>query len=363
MYGVLLIMTMYAYIGSYAAPSEPGLRVCAYDPDTGRLELIQEVEGLSNPTFLDIDATKRRLYAILDETDEQGKRTAAAAAYEIDPANGMLKLLHKVPTVQAPTCHITLDETRSCIIVSSYHGGLVGVSLLREDGTIAPASDVLQHHGSSLLPVQSQARTHSVFIAPGNRFAVACDLGLDKVFVYRLDAAEGKLSLQSEVSVTPGSGPRHFAFHPTQPYGYLINELSATITAFHYDAEQGKLTELQTVSTLPDGFEGDNACADIHLSRDGHYLYGSNRGHDSIAVYAVDQQTGRLSLVQHVSTGGGHPRNFALSPDNRFLLAANRDGNNVVTFRRDEQSGKLEPTGDELTASKPVCVKFADIHA
>lgn len=355
-------MTIYAYIGSYAAASEPGLRVCAFDPHTGRLELLQEVDGLSNPTFLDIDAENRRLYAILDETDGQGKRTAAAAVYEIDASTGKLTLLQKEPTVSAPTCHITLDESCACIIVSSYHGGLLGLSPLHEDGLIGPASDVKQHHGASVLPVQSQARTHSVFVAPGNQFAVACDLGLDKLFVYRLDAAGGRLTLQSETAVRPGSGPRHFAFHPSRPYGYLINELNATITAFRFDAEQGVLTELQTVSTLPDGFEGENACADIHLSPDGSYLYGSNRGHDSIAVYAVDGQTGQLRLVQHVSTLGGHPRNFGLSPDGRYLLAANRDGNNVVTFRRDEQSGKLEPTGDQLTASKPVCIKFASVR-
>ncbi|MBJ6360545.1 lactonase family protein [Paenibacillus sp. GCM10012307] len=355
-------MTIYAYIGSYASASGPGLLAASYDPATGKLELLQEVSGLSNPTFLDVNADDFRLYALFDVKDAEGNRTGGAAAYTIDRSNGKLALINEATTTPAPTCHLVLDETNSFIIVASYHGGLIGVSELLEDGGVGSSSDLKQHHGSSVHPAQTQARAHSVFIAPGNRYAVACDLGLDKLFVYSLDAGAGKLTLKSETSVAPGSGPRHFVFHPSQPYGYAINELNSTVTAFHYDNEEGKLTELQTLSTLPEDFAGESYCADIHISPDGKFVYGSNRGHDSIVVYAVDQASGKLNVVEYTSTLGGHPRNFGLSPDGRFLLVANRDGNNIVTFRRDEQSGKLEATGDQLAASKPVCIKFLEVR-
>lgn len=349
--------TLRLFLGSYAEADHDGVYVCDFDPETGKLTLVSSVSGLKNPTFLDVDAERMILYTIAEESDDQGNRAGAAAAYRIGE-DGTLTLLNRERTVPASTCHITLDRSRQCAIVASYHGGMVGLSPIAEDGSIGPLADLKQHEGSSVLPVQSQARAHSVFIDPNNRFAVACDLGLDKIFTYRLDAKARTLTYVSEVQVAPGSGPRHFAFHPTLPRGYVINELNATITAFEYDAETGTLTELQTVSTLPEDYQGENACADIHISPDGRYLYGSNRGHDSIAVYSIDPDTGKLALVEHTPVQGKHPRNFALSPDGAYLLAANRDTDNVVVFARDAATGKLKPTGHSLTVSKPVCVKF-----
>lgn len=348
-----------AFIGSYADSANPGVYACRFDTETGSLELLDQAAGLQNPTFLAVDHDSLRLYTITEGTDAGGQRCGAAAAYAINPSTGGLSLLNRELTVPATTCHITLDHTNQCILVSSYHGGMVGLSPLLEDGRLGATADIRQHKGSSLLPVQDRPRAHSAIVDRSNRFVVVSDLGLDRIFTYRLDVPARRLLPHREVQVTPGSGPRHFTFHPSLPYGYVIHELNATITVFSYDAEQGALSEIQTVSTLPDDYKGENACADIHISPDGKFLYGSNRGHDSIAVYAIDPLTGKLTLVEHASTLGGHPRNFAISPDGRFLLAANRDSNSIVTFTRDAQTGKLLPAGAVLEVSKPVCIQFA----
>jgi 6-phosphogluconolactonase len=351
--------TLFAFLGSYADSNEPGLYACKYDTETGALELLDQADGLQNPTFLDVDETESKLYAITEASDAAGQRCGAAAAYAVDPSSGKLSLLNKEITVPATTCHIALDRTRGSVAVSSYHGGMVGLSPVLEDGRIGPAADIRQHEGASVLPVQDRPRAHSVTFDRLNRFALACDLGLDRIIVYRLDLSDYRLIPHGHAEIAPGSGPRHFAFHPLSSYGYVINELNATITAFSYDEENGELREIQTVPTLPETYDGENACADIHISPDGKFLYGSNRGHDSIAVYAIDSTTGQLALIEHASTLGGHPRNFAISPDGRFVLVANRDSNNIVTFSRDAQTGKLTPTGSELHVSKPVCIKFA----
>lgn len=350
-----------AVIGSYADAADPGLYLCEYNPSNGSLKKLQEISGLQNPTFAAIDGDKLTVYAISEETEDDGQRKGYASAFKLDPTALQLTLINKEVTVPAPTCHIELDHSGSSVIVSSYHGGLLGLSPVLEDGVLGLNADQHHHEGHSIRPAQSQARVHSVFIDRSNRWAIASDLGLDKVFVYRLDLDNYRMHPHQEVSVTPGSGPRHFVFHPSLPYGYVIHELNGTISAFSFDAEVGELNEIQTVSTLPDNFEGDNGCADIHISPDGRFLYGSNRGHDSLAVYAIDDATGKLTLVEITSTQGGHPRNFALSPDGRFILVANRDGNHIVTFHRDEQSGRLTPADIELRVSKPVCIKFVSV--
>lgn len=349
---------LFAYLGCYADATSGGVIACSYDVANGTFEIIQEVEGLQNPTFLHPVSESMKLYALSEKTDAEGKRNGYATAYTIDAETGKLTLLNQEVAVPAPICHIILDSTNKSLMVASYHGGLIGISPVLEDGRVGQTSQVHQHEGSSVLPVQSQPRAHSVFIDPSNRYAVVPDLGLDKVIVYKLNAAESTLKRVGETNVAPGSGPRHFAFHPSLPIGYVINELNSTVTVFQYDGENGVLTEIQTISTLPEGYEEVSYCADIHVSPDGKFVYGSNRGHDSIVVYAVDAASGKLELVEHVSTLGGHPRNFALSPDARFVLVANRDGNNVVTFSRNEETGRLSHTGGMLTLDKPVCVKF-----
>lgn len=349
------------FIGSYAEAGESGIYACWFDAEKGQLTMVDRVSGWKNPTFLDFDPGKHLLYSLAEGLSPAGERCGVAVSFQVNPDTLSLKLLNEEIALDAPTCHLVLDRTKQCLLSSSYHGGRIGVSSIEKDGRIGPMSEIHAHTGSSLLPVQSQARVHSASIDRNNRYAIICDLGLDKVVVYRLDPQAGlKLDRHSEVKVAPGSGPRHFAFHPDGTYGYVINELSSTITVFAYDEDEGVLTEIQTLSTLPAGFTGENACAEIQVSSDGRFVYGSNRGHDSIAVYAVDRGTGMLTPVEHVSTLGGHPRHFALSPDGRFVLAANRDGNNVVTLVRDRETGKLQHNGQQLTLSMPVCVRFAE---
>lgn len=349
---------IFAYIGSYAESDGPGVYACRYDPQSGTLTLLSQVDGLKNPTFLDLDPNRSVLYALAEDANPDGGKFGIAAAYGIDRRSGALRLREKAVTTPSPTCHIALDRTHRSLIVSSYHGGMIGMSPLLPDGGIGPVSDIRQHEGSSVLPVQSQPRAHSVAIDRGNRFAIACDLGLDKLIVYRLDLDACRLIPHSETKAAPGAGPRHGAYHPSGTWFYVINELNATLTAYAYDEEQGRLSEIQTVPTLPADYEGPNACADIHISPDGRFLYGSNRGHDSIVVYRIDAASGRLSYVEHAPAGGKHPRNFAISPDGRFVLVANRDTDNIAVFRRDEETGRLTATGSELSISRPVCIKF-----
>lgn len=356
--GNMLDETTFAYVGSYAEASGPGLYACRYNNERGTLELIDSEQGLQNPTFITVDEKNNRLYTILEEANAEGGKHGLAAAYQIDTASGKLQFLNKQHTVTAGTCHIALDQTRSVLFVSSYHGGMVGVSPLIENGRIGSTSDVKQHTGSSVHPAQTQARAHSVTIDGTNAFAIVCDLGADRIYVYKLDIEHQKLIYHNEVSTEPGAGPRHFTFNSAGTFGYVINELNATITAYAFDHQAGTLSPIQTISTLPQAYDGDNACADIHISPDGKFLYGSNRGHDSIVVYAINETDGTLTLVEHVSTQGSHPRNFAISPDGRFVLVANRDTNNIVTFERDANTGKLTATGKPFTVSRPVCIQF-----
>ncbi|MDI4643932.1 lactonase family protein [Cohnella hashimotonis] len=349
----------FAFIGSYADADGPGLYACAYDGRTGELTLLDQAEGLQNPTFLAVNEQSQTIYSLTEVKDAEGTRRGAAATFRFDTAEGRLQRLDEAQTIPATACHIALDRTNSLILTASYHGGLFGVSDAQDDGHIGPTLEIHRHEGASALPVQSQARVHSVIVDRDNRFAAVSDLGLDKVFLYKLDLPSRSLTRHSETDVAPGSGPRHFVFHPQLPFGYGINELNSTLTVYAYDAEAGKLEVVQTISTLPDSFEGDNACADIHLSPDGKFLYGSNRGHDSLIVCRIDPDNGLLEPVEYAPTLGGHPRNFAVSPDGRFVLVANRDGNHIVTFSRDADTGKLVPTGSELRVSKPVCVRFA----
>jgi 6-phosphogluconolactonase len=250
------------------------------------------------------------------------------------------------------------------VLVANYGSGSIAALPLRADGTLGEATAFAQHTGASVNQ-QRQEGPHAHWIDgdAANRFAFVCDLGLDQVLVYRLDAARGKLSAHDPAfaSVKPGAGPRHLAFHPTGRFAYVINEMGNSVTAFAYDGERGTLTELETVPTLPAEFNGRNTTAEIEAHPSGRFLYGSNRGHNSIAVFAIASGTGRLTLVEHISTSGKTPRNFAIDPTGRWLLAANQDSDNVVVFAVDATSGRLAATGQSVEVGKPVCVKFVPV--
>jgi 6-phosphogluconolactonase len=247
------------------------------------------------------------------------------------------------------------------VIVANYEGGNVAVFRIQDDGSLGERTAFVQHEGSSVDPRRQQApHAHGICLDPANRFAFVADLGLDKVLVYRFDSERGTLSAHDPPSaaVKPGSGPRHVALDPAGRFAYSINELASTVTAFASSAERGVLTEIQTVPTLPADFKGASTTAEIDIHPSGKFVYGSNRGHDTLAVFAVEEATGKLRLVEHVSTQGKTPRNFSVDPAGNFLLAANQGSGNIVIFRIDGSTGRLTPTGQVLQVGSPVCVEF-----
>jgi 6-phosphogluconolactonase len=291
----------------------------------------------------------------------EGEKSGAVSSFAIDGKTGALTFINQQSSLGAAPCHLVVDPRGMHVLLANYTGGSVAAFPVDAEGKLGKASSFIQHEGSSvMLPRQAVPHAHSINLDAAGRFAMAADLGLDKVLVYRYSEKSGKLEPNDppSVAVEPASGPRHFAFHPAGKFAYGINEIANTINTFSYDADKGVLTTLQTISTIPEGFEGRSYTADVQVHPSGKYVYGSNRGHNSIAIFSVDEQTGRLTSVGQQPSGGKTPRGFGIDPTGRYLLAAGQDSNNVVVFRIDERTGKLEPTGHEIEVPRPVCVKF-----
>ncbi|MCM3699310.1 lactonase family protein [Paenibacillus macerans] len=345
------------FVGSYAETADPGVYVYELDASSGQMNRLSAVSGLKNPTFVSVDEADGRLYAI-SETVSEGERVGEATAFAIDPAKGELRELNRTLTIRPSSSHIQLDRTNRFAAVSGYHGGNVGLIDVQPDGLVGKLTDERQHEGKGADPSrQDRPHPHSVIFSPDNRFALVADLGLDLIVVYELDVQAKRLVRKGEAHTPPGAGPRHMAFHPNGRFLYSINEVNSSISAFSYDPESGQLELLDTVPTLPAGFTAENTTAEVAISKDGRYLYGSNRGHDSIVQFAIDPSSGKLTYVEHVSSEGGHPRHFALTPDGKHLIAANRDSNNLALFTVDGETGQLKFTGHTAEVSKPVCVK------
>lgn len=355
--------TAIVFIGTYTHTDSQGIYTCRFDFDTGALEQVSAATGAGNPSFLALHPNKRFLYAASEVHEFDRKEQGAVYAYSVDPESGELTYINSRGAGGPGPCHIKVDATGRFVLAANYHGGSVCVLPIQDDGGLAPASHFIQHEGSSVNPRrQDKAHAHSINPDAQNRFAYVPDLGQDRVVIYRLDTDNGKLlpNDPAYIKVNPGFGPRHFDFHPNGKWAYLINELGSAITAFEYNPESGNLSEFQTIPTLPTGFSGSNTTADIHVHPSGRFVYGSNRGHDSIAIFAVDQNNGRLTPMGHRSTQGRTPRNFAIDPSARYLLAANQDTDNIVSFHIDQDSGLLTPTGHEATIPMPVCVRFLE---
>jgi len=355
---------MLVYFGTYtnAEPKSKGIYLHRLDLTTGALRPVAATEGVTNPSFLATDRQRRYLYAVNEVMDFEGKPGGGISAFSIDAKTAHLKPLNQQPTLGGAPCYVTVSQDGKFVLVANYMGGNVTVFPVQPDGSLGAAVENVQHQGKSVNAKRQEApHAHNVVLDPANRFAFASDLGTDKVMIYQFDKTTGKLKPHTTPAVTmkPGAGPRHFTFHPQRKYAYVINELDSTVTAFAYDAAKGSLRELQTVSTLPADFAGESFCADIHLSPDGKFLYGSNRGHDSIAVFAVNGQTGQLTPAGHAPTGGKWPRNFALDPSGNFLLVANQNTNNVVVYRRDAKTGQLTAVGQPVDVPAPVCILLA----
>ena len=349
------------YVGTYTRGTGKGIYLFHLDLATGRLQSAGLAAEVANPSFLAVHPGRQFLYAVGEMGNVAGGKAGAVSAFSIDPKTGKLALLNQQVSRGAGPCHLVVDRTGKYVLVANYGGGSVACLPIRADGRLGEATAFVQHQGSSVNPRRQQGpHAHSVNLDAANRFAFVADLGLDKILVYRFDAEGGKLAPHKPpfTGLPPGAGPRHFAFHPNGRYAYVINELNSTVTAFNFRADRGALEPLQTVSTLPGEFRGRNTTAEVQVHPSGKFLYGSNRGHDSIAIFAVDVRTGKLRLVGHQSTGGKTPRNFGLDPTGAYLLAANQTTDNIVVFRIDAKTGKLQATGRSVTVPAPVCVKF-----
>lgn len=355
-----------AYVGTYTQGDSRGIYLFEFDPRSGKPGEARLVAELENPSFVAIHPSKRFLYAVAEVGEFQGARnTGGIAAYAVDPRSGSLKHLNSRPTGGGAPCHLSVDATGKFVLVANYSGGSVAAFPIRDDGSLGGVSAFVQHTGSSVNPRRQEApHAHSVNLDPANRFAMVADLGLDKILIYRFDAERGTLQPHDPpaVSVTAGGGPRHFSFHPSGRFAYANNELTLTIVPFAYDAEQGVLTPLKEQSTLPPGSEGPgNSTAETLVHPSGKFVYVSNRGHNSIAIFRI-QDDGTLQPAGHVSTGGEIPRNFGIDPTGRFLLAANQNSHTIVVFRIDSETGGLTPTGDVVNVPSPVCVRFVAIE-
>jgi len=311
-----------------------------------------------NPSFLAINKGTTYVYAVNEVGEYAGKPGGGVSAFKIESGN--LRLLNEQATLGADPCYVAIDRNRKNALVANYTGGSVTVLPIRSDGTLSMATDLRQHEGSGPKEQQKGPHAHCVILDRSERHALVADLGIDKVMIYQFDSAKGKLlpNKQPFAELQAGAGPRHLTFHPNGKFLYAINELDSTITAFDYDERNGTLAHIDTVPTLPGDFSGVSYCADVHISSSGHFLYGSNRGHNSIVVFEIDQHSGKLKLIEHVSTQGDWPRNFAIDPVGMFLWVANQRSDNIVAFAIDRNTGRLTPTAYNEQIPSPVCLKF-----
>ncbi len=349
----------YAYVGCYSTPDRDGngegINVYRVDPDSGDWAHVQLVDGLENPSFLALDRDQRFLYSV------HGDRRHASA-FAVHPGNGRLTRLNRQDVGGENATHLSVDPTSRFLVVSHYASGSMAVLPINSDGSLAPPSDLIQIEGAPGPHPERQTSSHPHHnpFDPTGRFLLVPDLGFDAVFVFRLDSDSGTLvpAARPFVETKSGAGPRHVDFHPSLPYAYVINELDSTVATYRYDGNRGAMSPVQLSSTLPPGFDGQSTCAEVAVHPAGAFLYGSNRGHDSIAIFSVDQRNGLITQVGWESTQGEVPRFFGLDPTGTFLYACNQNSDTIVTFRINEETGMLTPTGQVVQTGSPVAIVF-----
>jgi 6-phosphogluconolactonase len=349
------------YVGTYTDKGSKGIYAYRFDPVSGESDAIGLVAETPNPSFLAVDPNRKFLYAVNEIDNFNGSRSGAVSVFAIDRVSGRLTLVQQVSSLGADPAHVSLDKTGMYLLVANYTGGNIAVFPIENDGRLGPRSAFVQHAGSSVnKDRQAGPHAHEIQSSNDNQFVLTADLGLDELLVYRFDQKSGSLAPNDPAfaKIGAGSGPRHFAIAPSGKFVYLVNELSSTVTVFAYSAGSGKLTEQQTISTLAAGFKGENTTAEIEVDGIGKFLYVSNRGDDSIAVFGIDPSSGKLSFVERVPTGGKTPRHFALDPTGRWLFAANQDSNTITVVRVDPSNGHLTATSQMLQVATPVCVVF-----
>jgi 6-phosphogluconolactonase len=350
----------WVYVGTYTGKNSKGIYRFDMDLSTGKLTGRALAGEVSNPSFLALHPKKNFLYAV---GEDEGKKSGAVNAFSIDRTTGDLTLLNREVSEGAGPCHLVVDKAGKNVLVANYGAGSVAVLPIESDGKLAKASCSIQHKGSGADPSRQQGpHAHSINLDAANNFAVVADLGLDKVLVYRFDGSKGTITPNDPpfAEMAGAAGPRHFAFHPNGKFGYVINEMNLTVTAMSYDPEKGEFKKLQTISTLPKDVKDTKgfSTAEVVVHPSGKWLYGSNRGHDTIAIFKIDEKTGELTAVGHQGKGVKVPRNFAIAPGGKFLLVANQAGDSIVVFKIDQKTGELEPTDIVVDVPAPVCIRF-----
>jgi len=351
------------YVGTYTTKqNSKGIYAYWFDAGTGKLKAAGLAAESTDPSFVAVHPTGKYLYAVNEVDEFGGQKSGAVSAFAIDRRSGALKLLNQVASRGGGPCHVSLDRTGKFVLVANYGGGSVASFPVREDGSLGEAAGFVQHTGSSVDKERQEGpHAHWIGTSPDNRFALAADLGLDEVRVYRFDGAKGALTAHDppRAKANPGAGPRHFAFHPHGRFAYLLTEMENAVTVFSYNARKGSLSALQTISTLPRDYSGPKEAAELVVAPSGRFLYASNRGGvDSVTAFSIDRAKGTLKLIGEFPTMGKTPRNFAIDPTGRFLLAANQESGNIVAFRIDATTGRLTPTGEVVEVPAAVCVTF-----
>ena len=345
--------------GSYSTPDKESIHLFQLNLQDGSLKKLNAVDGLSNPSFLKIHPNGKYLYTVNEVSTFDGKKSGGVTAFALDVNGGKLNKINQQPSGDTGPCHLTVDATGKYVLVAHYGGGSTSVLPIKIDGSVGAVVSQIKHKGSSVHSRQKAPHAHAVHVGPNNKFAFAPDLGIDKVLVFSFDEKTGAIAETKfdGAKLEPGSGPRHFGFHPDGKFAYVINEIKQTVTAFRYNAKRGRLRTLQTLSTVPHPVDG-NSTAEVLVHPTGQFLYGSNRGHNSIAMFRINEKNGKLTALGHESTRGSTPRNFGIDPTGQFLLAANQQSDNVAVFRINQDTGKLKFTGNEIKLSKPVCVRM-----
>ena len=357
----------WVYFGTYTGAKSKGIYVARFDPGSGSLSEPEVAVETPSPSFLALDPKNRFLYAVNEVDQFEGQNTGSVSSFGVDAGTGKLTAINQKPSGGRGPCHLTVDSGGKNVLIANYAAGTVAVLPTDTNGSLSDPSTVIQHQGSGPNRQRQEApHAHCITLDSANRYAFANDLGLDKVLVSRFDAARGKLAPHDppSASVAGGAGPRHFAFSPDERFAYVNNEMAMTVTAFRYDRGRGTLRELQTLSTLPEAAAAStgNSTAEVRVHPSGKFVYVSNRGHDSIAIFRVDPQTGKLAAAGHQPTGGKTPRSFSIDPTGRYLLAANQNSDTVVVFRIDPATGQLAPTGTPVAVPTPVCVEFVPVR-
>ncbi len=354
-----------AYIGTYTTGESKGIYAYDYDPTSGKMTSLGLAAATTNPSFVTANTSGHFLYAVNEVDKYEGKASGGVSAFSVDAKTGKLTFLNEVASHGADPCYIALDRTGKFVLVANYTGGSVAVFPILKDGHLGEASSVVQHAGSGPNHERQEGpHAHWIEVTPDNRFAVAADLGLDQLLVYRFDAEKGALSPNDPpfAKVEPGSGPRHFALHPNGKFAYVVDELKSTVNTMTVDLQHGVLKSVQTISTLPRDFTAHNDTAEIEVHPNGKFLYASNRGHDSLAVYSIDPKRGTLKQLEDIPTGGKIPRSFAIDPTGNRLWVANQESGNIVAFHLNPKTGHLTATGEILKVPAAVCIKFVAVN-